>query len=110
MKPTIHVYFGAKSEGALLASCALTIIPNLTRGGRPYGIIENVVTHTDFRRRGLGKSVIAAALNRCWHRDCYKVMLMAGINSYEVHAFYEALGFDKYAKLSASVASASVGG
>jgi hypothetical protein len=36
----------------LVASCTLIVIPNLTNGGKPYGLIENVVT--DARHRGQG--------------------------------------------------------
>jgi GNAT superfamily N-acetyltransferase len=37
-------------------------VPNLTRGGSPYALIENVVTHHDFRKRGFGKQILNFAL------------------------------------------------
>jgi GNAT superfamily N-acetyltransferase len=77
----------------LVASCCLAVIPNLTRGGRPYGLIENVVTHADFRRRGFGTAVVAYALDRAWQQDCYKVMLLTGSTRPETHRFYHACGF-----------------
>jgi GNAT superfamily N-acetyltransferase len=49
--------------GALVASCTLIVVPNLTRGGRPYGLIENVVTHRNFRNRGFGKQVLLQAVD-----------------------------------------------
>jgi hypothetical protein len=50
--PKIHCVVG-DMEGRLIASCTLIIVPNLTRGARPYGLIENVVTHPDYRKREL---------------------------------------------------------
>ena len=45
----------------LVASCTLIVIPNLTRGGKPYGLIENVVTHAGYRGQGYGTSILHAA-------------------------------------------------
>lgn len=42
-----------EEEGRLLATCNLSIIPNLTRGARPFARIENVVRPTAYRRQGL---------------------------------------------------------
>ena len=91
-------YFGAYLDGPLVSSCTLSIIPNLTRGCRPYGVIENVVTHSDFRGRGCGKAVLTHALQYAWSRHCYKVMLLTGRKNEAIYRFYESVGFDRYAK------------
>ena len=80
-------------DDVLATACCLAIIPNLTRGGRPYALIENVVTHADFRRRGFGKAVVMHALDLAWKEGCYKVMLLTGSKRSETHRFYEACGF-----------------
>lgn len=54
-----HLYLGVEVDALLVASCAVAFVPNLTRGARPYAVIENVVTHGDHRRRGLGSLVLA---------------------------------------------------
>ncbi len=91
-------YFGAFIEHALVSSCTLAIVPNLTRGCRPYGVIENVVTHNDFRRKGYGRSLLHHALSYAWSQRCYKVMLMTGRKNEGTYLFYESAGFDRHAK------------
>lgn len=93
-----YLYLGIDRDQQLVASCTVSIIPNLTRGARPYGVIENVVTHADVRRKGLAHTVVAAALDRCWARNCYKAMLLSGTGRDAAHALYEGLGFDATAK------------
>ena len=90
-------YFGAFEE-RLVSSCNLTITPNLTRGCRPFALVENVITHPDFRRHGYGRAVLNAALEEAKIQDCYKVMLLSGRKDEAVFRFYESVGFDRDAK------------
>jgi GNAT superfamily N-acetyltransferase len=88
----------ADIDGLLVSSCTLAIIPNLTRGARSYGVIENVVTHPDHRRTGLGRLVLAGALKAAWDANCYKVMLATGSQKPETLRFYEGAGFERGGK------------
>jgi GNAT superfamily N-acetyltransferase len=91
-------YFGFFMNRKLVSSCTLSVIPNLTRGCRPYGVIENVVTNSDYRRKGYASDVLKYALNYSWCQGCYKVMLLTGRKTDEVYKFYESVGFDRYSK------------
>jgi GNAT superfamily N-acetyltransferase len=82
-------------DGVLTSSCTLVVIPNLTRSGQPYGLIENVVTHSTYRGRGSGKQILQAAVEAAWKADCYKVMLMTGSKRPSTLAFYAAAGFEQ---------------
>jgi GNAT superfamily N-acetyltransferase len=93
-----QLYLGAFLGRELVAACNAAIIPNLTRGCRPYAVIENVVTAASHRRQGYGSAVLEEAVARCWARDCYKVMLMSATGRPAAHEFYEALGFDRHGK------------
>ena len=84
-----HTYFGAFVDDSLVSTCTLSVIPNLTRGCRPYGMIENVVTDPPFRRQGIGSAVLKHALRHAWKCECYKVMLLTGRLNEETYRFYE---------------------
>ena len=92
------VYVGAFQGPRLVATCTAAIVPNLTRGARPYAVIENVVTHPEDRRQGLASAVLQVLLSRCWAAGCYKVMLLSAAHRGAAHEFYERNGFDKHAK------------
>jgi GNAT superfamily N-acetyltransferase len=91
--PGSAIFLG-EAEGALVASCVLVVVPNLTRRARPYGLIENVVTHGACRRRGYGRQILDAATDAAWSAGCYKVMLLTGSTAPETLRFYQRAGFE----------------
>ncbi|MDY6965703.1 MAG: GNAT family N-acetyltransferase [Halobacteriota archaeon] len=91
-------YLVLESEGEIVSTCALSIIPNLTRGARPYGLIENVVTKKKYQGKGFGTSIVKHALKTAWELNCYKVMLLTSRKDEKVHRFYEKAGFEKGVK------------
>jgi GNAT superfamily N-acetyltransferase len=93
-----HIYVGAFIDERLVAAGNASVIPNLTRGGRPYAVIENVVTHATYRRRGHASRVMRELISRCWQQRCYKIMLLSSQARADGHRLYEALGFDRVSK------------
>ncbi|MBD8890658.1 GNAT family N-acetyltransferase [Roseibium litorale] len=86
--------FVAEVDGLPAACCTLAIIPNLSRGARPYGVIENVVTDADHRRKGLGHAVLHAARDLAWQEGCYKLLLATGSKKESTLRFYKTAGFN----------------
>ncbi|RVU18194.1 GNAT family N-acetyltransferase [Methylobacterium oryzihabitans] len=85
--------FVSEDRDRLAATCTLVTAPNLLRGGRRHGFLENVVSHPDLRGRGHGRAVVEAALARAWADGCHHVLMQSGRADPRVHAFYEGLGF-----------------
>lgn len=81
-------------DDTIVASCVLSVAKNLSRGARPWAVIENVVTHEEYRQRGFGSQCVEDAVDRARERDCYKVMLLTGADDPWKHEFYERCGFD----------------
>lgn len=85
--------FVALDDDTPVATISLVVIPNLTRGGRPYALIENVVSAVSHRGQGYGKAVVCHAIEAAWQAGCYKAMLLTGRTDPAIHQFYEACGF-----------------
>ncbi|MCP4179446.1 MAG: GNAT family N-acetyltransferase [bacterium] len=81
-----------------VATCILTIIPNLTRKQKSYSVVENVVTHSDYRNKGYGKAIMMKAVAISKDNNCYKVMLMSNSKRIDAHKFYNRIGFDSISK------------
>ncbi|SNS64180.1 L-amino acid N-acyltransferase YncA [Asanoa hainanensis] len=90
--------FVLEVSGVVVATTYLNVIPNLTRGGAPYAVVENVVVDASLRGTGLGRQIMAGTLQAAWDAGCYKAMLMTGSRTPATHAFYRACGFDPDAK------------
>jgi ribosomal protein S18 acetylase RimI-like enzyme len=87
-------YLVIDKDELFISSCTLAIIKNLTRSARPYGLIENVVTHPDYRKKGYGTTVLDKAVEIAEEKNCYKVMLMTSKKDESVLRFYEKAGFE----------------
>ena len=88
-------YIVVEEDGRIVSSCTLAVIKNLTRSAKPYGLIENVVTHPNYRNKGYGTAVLKKAVEICREKGCYKVMLMTSSKDESIFRFYENAGFNK---------------
>ncbi len=84
--------FGLDLDGALAAMMTLHVLPNVTWSGRPYALIENVVTRSDLQGRGHGKHLMRDVCASAWAQGVFKIMLLTG-QKRGATGFYEACGF-----------------
>jgi ribosomal protein S18 acetylase RimI-like enzyme len=90
-----YFYLIVEVDGFLVSTCNLTIVQNLTRKARPYGLIENVVTHPEHREKGYGTLVLRKAVEIARENNCYKVMLLTSQKDEPTLNFYEKAGFSR---------------
>lgn len=72
----------------IVSSCVCVIIPNLTRGIRPYAFVENVVTLEKYRGHGYATECLNYAKTLAKKSNCYKIMLLTGSKEEKTLNFY----------------------
>jgi GNAT superfamily N-acetyltransferase len=92
-------YFVVVDGQKLVSTCNIAIVPNLTRNGASWAVIENVVTDEAYRRQGIGKRLMEMAIEFAKSRGCYKVCLLSNSTRAGAHKFYEELRFSGTAKV-----------
>ena len=58
LKDKDHHIIVAEEDGKIVSSCVCVIIPNLTHNQQPYAFVENVITDSDYRKKGLALSIV----------------------------------------------------
>lgn len=91
--PNHHIIVN-EVDGKIVSSCVCVIIPNLTHNVRPYAFVENVVTHADYRCRGLAGECLAYAKEIAEKENCYKMMLLTGSKRESTLRFYQNAGYN----------------
>lgn len=90
-----HHIIVAEEDGNIVSSCVCVIIPNLTRGQRPYAFVENVITDEKYRKKGLATACLDYARELAQRKNCYKMMLLTGARQESTLRFYEQAGYNK---------------
>ena len=91
-RPDFHILIG-ETEKHIIGTVTLTLVPNLTHNLKPYAVIENLVTHRDFRNMGYATMLVRKACRMAKEHDCYKIMLMTGSRKDAERRFYKRCGF-----------------
>lgn len=90
-----HHIIVAEEDGIIASSCVCVIIPNLTHSQQPYAFVENVVTRSEYRKKGLATACLDFAKGIAEKEGCYKIMLLTGSKEESTLRFYERAGFNR---------------
>jgi GNAT superfamily N-acetyltransferase len=71
----------------------VSFIPGLARRGALRAQIETVRVSHDYRRKGLGASMVDWAIGESRRRGCALVQLTTDKSRSDAHRFYKPLGF-----------------
>ena len=93
--PAYKLYVAADGE-EIVGSLALLIMDNLGHRGAPSGVVEDVVVEPERQGEGIGRQMMAFALDRARDRRCYKLALSSNLSRERAHRFYESLGFERH--------------
>lgn len=85
----------AEEDDRIVSTCTCVIIQNLTFEHRPYAIVENIVTHSEYRAQGLATACLQEAKSIASEAGCYKITLSTASKLPSTHKFYEKLGYNK---------------
>ncbi|MEV6815911.1 GNAT family N-acetyltransferase [Micromonospora sp. NPDC051296] len=83
----------ADAGGEVLGCMQLTYIPGLGRHGVERQLVESVRIRSDQRGRGLGRQMMAWAIDQARQRGCGLVQLTTDKSRRDAHRFYLDLGF-----------------
>ncbi|MBI4499360.1 MAG: GNAT family N-acetyltransferase [Chloroflexi bacterium] len=85
----------ADDAGRAVGTVLLVLYPNLTHEGRPAAVLENMVIHPDYRRRGVGAALLRAVDGLARTYRVVKISLTSNAARRGAHRFYEALGWQR---------------
>ncbi|MCL2480339.1 MAG: GNAT family N-acetyltransferase [Spirochaetaceae bacterium] len=85
-------------DGRVVSSVTVVVIENLTKNLRPYALIENVVTHANYRGKHYASKLMNRAVEIAVEFGCSKVMLLTGSKKDSTLKFYENCGFNRQEK------------
>lgn len=74
----------------IVASGTIIIEPKIIRGGKSVGHIEDIVTRSNYRGKGLGQDILELLIQEGREKNCYKIILDCTDN---LKGYYEKMDF-----------------
>jgi GNAT superfamily N-acetyltransferase len=86
----------ALEDGEVVGTYSLVVMDKLGKRGTPAGVVEDVAVSPAHQGKGIGRAMMAHALEECRKAGCYKLALSSNLKREGAHRFYESLGFQRH--------------
>ena len=93
--PDYRIYVAEIASG-VIGVYSLLIMDKLAHKRTPSAILEDIVVATSRQRQGVGKALVAHAMNMARSKGCYKLVLSSNARRTDAHRFYDQLGFQRH--------------
>jgi GNAT superfamily N-acetyltransferase len=94
--PDYTLWVAVDEHDRVVGSYALLVMDNLAHRGTPSAVVEDVVVEPALQGRGVGRAMMAHALDTARAKGCYKLALSSNAKRTGAHAFYDSLGFKRH--------------
>lgn len=85
--------------GEIIATALVCLCQDVMFDNQPFALVENVVVSADYKRKGIGKSMMDYIEAFCLEQDCSKIMLQTSSENRNARDFYTGMGYDPDAKI-----------
>ena len=86
-------------SGEIIATALLCLCQDVMFDNQPFAVVENVVVSANYKREGIGKSMMDYIEAFCLAQDSSKIMLQTSSENRDAQDFYTAMGYDPNAKI-----------
>ena len=83
------------SNNTICGTALLIITDDFCYDLQPIMYIENVVTHENYRRMGIGRKLFDEISKIAIERNCFYAELCSSMNRTEAHTFYQKVGYEE---------------
>jgi len=85
------------NKSKTIVGMASVVLVSRLNHATPELWIPELVVHSDYRNKGVGRKLIEACISKAGKNRCFRIRLESGNERKASHAFYAKLGFEQYA-------------
>jgi len=89
-----YIFLCAMENDKLCGSVMGIVCNQLYGNCNPFLLLDNMVVDVNYRRKGIGKKLVAELEKLAKEKKCSQIMLLTETERDDACGFYESLGFD----------------